>query len=311
MRRLMSDGKLKDRFGPLLDSCSDSMRVIGELKGISMRGEKAPEALAVAIESDEMLCQQFLRMANSALYAEYPGKAETVAQAISLLGLMMTEEFVTSIAVFNSVNALEDHGIFDARAFCSRAVFCGTAARNLARSAFYHAPEEAFIAGLIHDSGKAFLLASISNDDGSQTEIADAGLKGLEAEADVFGFDHCDVGRFIAEEWNLSPKISAILSEHHRKKLGPGERCEFQLLDLIYVAGRIFEDRVSDSDISDSNRTDTSISLKQEAESLLGISGGDLETVVDESLSMAVQMADCLDLKFGIGERIRRSIKSL
>ncbi len=302
----MAGDRLTAKFGPLLDSCSDSMRVIDELKAVSIRGDKAPDALAVAIESDEILCQQFLRMANSALYAEYPGKAETVAQAISLLGLMMTEEFVTSIAVFNSVNTLEGRGMFDARAFCSRAVFCGTAARNLARSAFYHAPEEAFVAGLIHDSGKAFLLASIEDDDGFRADIANTGLKGLDTEAELLGFDHCDVGRFIAEQWNLSPKISAILSEHHRKTLGHDECCESPLLDLIYVAGRVFEDRALNSGTADSP-----IPLQQEAENLLRISSTDLGTVVNESVSMAVQMSDCLDLRYGIGELIKKYIKSL
>lgn len=295
----MNRNVLKERFVPLLDECSDSLLVINKLNQITAQGDLTSDARARAIESDEILAQQFLRVVNSALYAEFPGKAETVTQAISLLGLTMTEEFVTSIAVFNSIHLLSGKGIFDFHSFCGRAVFCGTAARNLAKCSYYHAPEEAFVAGLIHDSGKAFILASISEGSTRRRELANPGLDGLQAERDTFGFDHCDVGQFIAEYWKLSPKIRAILSDHHRDGLGVDERCDAQIIDLIYIACRIFEERTKNDP-----HKDTMLSLQEETEQLLDISPSDLSAVIDESVSMSVQMADCIDLKCRFGEKI-------
>ncbi|MFH1144570.1 MAG: HDOD domain-containing protein [Candidatus Eisenbacteria bacterium] len=94
-------------------------------------------------------------------------------------------------------------------------------ARSLAVDRRTADPEEAMLAGLIHDAGRLVLnllmpehyepvMRSIYNREGASTEI----------ERRAFGFDHALVGRLVLEKWNFPDDLIRAVERHHEDLAG-------------------------------------------------------------------------------------------
>jgi len=80
--------------------------------------------------------------------------------------------------------------------------------------------EEAFVAGLLHDTGKLVLA---SNFPAGYKQVLSAGGMGspavLSAEEDTFGANHAEVGAYLFGLWGLpTPVIEAVALHHHPRK---------------------------------------------------------------------------------------------
>jgi putative nucleotidyltransferase with HDIG domain len=96
------------------------------------------------------------------------------------------------------------------------------AARLLAERTRYENPEEAFLAGLMHDLGKPVMLANI---DEPYTLILNDVYRGVatfhEAEMQEFGFSHQHVGALVAEKWKFPPQLCEAIGHHHTPLSAP------------------------------------------------------------------------------------------
>ena len=102
--------------------------------------------------------------------------------------------------------------------FWSHSICVGVTAKSLADHKRIPAviQEEYFISGLLHDLGKIPLSDCFSEEYEKVLYLANqqnADL--LLAESSIFGFNHCDTGRMIAEKWKLSDSILNTLAYHH------------------------------------------------------------------------------------------------
>lgn len=107
-------------------------------------------------------------------------------------------------------------------------------ARKLAVASAYPHPEEAHVAGLLHNLG-AFLLfyhapaeysALIGRSIQERIDIE-------KLELDTFGVTHSALGGTYAEKWSFPPALSLAVKSHHRNY---GPRTQTALLDCLTVA---------------------------------------------------------------------------
>jgi len=74
----------------------------------------------------------------------------------------------------------------------------------------------AYTAGLLHDIGR---LALIASQPAQYVKLLLAAEENpcdvLERERQVFGVDHCEAGRWMAEAWKLPKEFAAVTSRHH------------------------------------------------------------------------------------------------
>jgi HD-like signal output (HDOD) protein len=79
--------------------------------------------------------------------------------------------------------------------------------------------EEFFIAGLLHDIGKVVLEHNLPDKYHQVIEkIEIEGYSFIEAEVEIIGLNHSQVGQMLAEKWHFSQAIEQVILHHHSPK---------------------------------------------------------------------------------------------
>src|SRR5690606_35233625 len=119
------------------------------------------------------------------------------------------------------------------RQFWEHSLYTGVVARVLARH--HRAPntERFFVSGLLHDIGSLVLYHQRPEQSRAALERARAGQPLHQAEQEIFGFDHSDVGAELMQAWNLPGPFIEAARHHHR----PAQAGQFPLeTALVHLA---------------------------------------------------------------------------
>jgi putative nucleotidyltransferase with HDIG domain len=169
--------------------------------------------LEMAISRDPALTAQLLKISNSALYGQR-GSVATLRRAIAVMGLSTLRSAVVAAStesLFRSKNSR-----FQDRILWEHSLAVALASRLVAHAARYPAGDEAFTAGLLHDIGKVVLDANFGDEYRTVLEhVYNEGATFVEAERDIFGFDHAEVGAVVVDKWNLAPHLRDAVRDHH------------------------------------------------------------------------------------------------
>lgn len=186
---------------------------------ISVVGDPASSARQIArlVSTDQALTAKILKVANSSFYG-FSREIATVQLAIVVLGIEMVKNIGLSVAVLKRFSEGKEHRLFDRQRFWAHAIGCGVAARMLAlKFKERRIADEAFVAGVLHDIGKLILIEYFYEEFSEALEKADAeGLSIVDAEEQVLGVSHADVGAWLAEKWNLPAHLVHAIAYHHR-----------------------------------------------------------------------------------------------
>jgi putative nucleotidyltransferase with HDIG domain len=172
-------------------------------------------SLARLIYTDQALTARILKLANSAYYG-FPREISTVKMAIVVLGFNTVKEMGLSLSVFEVFKGVDNDTTFDISRFWQHSIGCGSAARMLGRRLNYHLTGEAFVAGLLHDIGKIIFRQYLSKEFMTIINRVSKGEVDLdEAEMNIIGTTHSQVGAWLAEKWNLPRIIVDGIAFHH------------------------------------------------------------------------------------------------
>lgn len=175
----------------------------------------SPRQIGALIERDAGLASKLLKSANSAYYGA-PGKIKTVTQAISVMGLSAVRSIVMGQAYQQMSSVRGASKRFDRLAFWQHSLATASAARVLAKLKGWRDPEEAFLAGLLHDSGRLVMDKFLPNEFDQILSIAlERAIPLLDAEREVLGYTHVEVGELLGAEWNLPESIREVIRRHH------------------------------------------------------------------------------------------------
>jgi HD superfamily phosphohydrolase YqeK len=126
---------------------------------------------------------------------------------------------VRSIATCLSVQSLFDERkatrTVDLSAFWSHSLLVAELSRSLATATGYHRPDEAYLAGLLHDVGELLLLSALGEPYLQVLAVCSGEAALAEMETENFGVHHGEVGTWLADQWHLdSPFADGILFHH-------------------------------------------------------------------------------------------------
>jgi HD-like signal output (HDOD) protein len=214
--------------------------VLLRLNEVMTNPETSAADVAKIVAVDPAVSTNILRIVNSAYYG-LQVRVSSVSLAISIMGFNMTRKVALKAAVFTSFGKRREKiQHFDPSAFWKHAVFAGVAARAIASTSPVFAdmhPEDAYIAGLLHDIGKIILMEKMAPRYLAMLRKAvQTGRPETDAELEDFGFTHADVGSVLAIRWSLPEDLAIAIRYHHAPGRDPFHR---SLSSLIHLADQL------------------------------------------------------------------------
>ena len=190
------------------------------------------KALSDILETDQAMAARVLRLANSAYYG-LAGKVSSVQHASVLLGYKTVGEIVSMAGSSTLLgNSLEGYKL-DSGDLWQHSLAVALASKIIAKKVKPDLENDAFAAGLIHDSGKIVLDKYLLE----RQSLFETFMKGgettfLEAEKSILGFDHSELAAQMCESWKIPNILTNAICYHHN----PSRSKDSTLAYIVHVA---------------------------------------------------------------------------
>lgn len=169
--------------------------------------------LAALISKDAGMTGKLLAVANSSAYHRSTRSAN-LEQSLVALGTDMIKTLVISDSVFQTFNSFPHSNSTDLRAFWKNSLSAAVLGREVARALDYAHPEEAYLAGLLHNVGRLALLAAAPKEYGFNfTARDDEDLCAVEQR--TLQITHTEAGAWLVERWQLDSFMADAVLYHH------------------------------------------------------------------------------------------------
>ncbi len=172
--------------------------------------------IARIVEADASLTLKLLKVANSPLYATRT-EVSSVQQAIVTLGLNRLTNIVLGISIFSRFFFSSQKQAADIiQKFWWHSSCTGMVAKSLAIKLNRFFKENEFIGGLLHDIGKLAMIQYDSQMFRRVIELVETkNMMDVDAEREVFGIDHIEIGKSIVDHWKLPYELASVISGHN------------------------------------------------------------------------------------------------
>lgn len=189
--------------------------VVNEIINLANDSRTSIAHLSSVLLKDSALTKSILKRANSPYYG-FAHKVSTLDFAIVLLGFDVLKETVSSLLVNNALRNMVNV-LFRYEEFWNHSLSCGIIASYLAEKLNQCDPDDAFVAGLLHDIGFVILHQYLNDDTPAHhKDKENQSAKSVEA---VCGVTHAETGNWIAERWQLPAEIAESIRYHHTPEL--------------------------------------------------------------------------------------------
>lgn len=193
------------------------------------------------IEKDPGLTSKFIRLANSAFYG-MPRSVSSVSSAVVILGFNVIRSVVLSASIMKMFSGTENQAI-GKEEFWRHSIATALAAKEIVRhlmSVKLFDPESAFCAGILHDISKLIFNEYVFQDYVETCVFARKNnIPLIDAETQVLGINHAEIGRILADKWALPLDLEYALVHHHN----PAQAGEItDLVAIVHMADIIAHD---------------------------------------------------------------------
>ena len=186
------------------------------------------------VQSDPALATKILKIVNSAFYG-LPSQIASLDRAIVMIGLSTVRNVALATSLSSLVKPGQISDQFEARDLWQHCVAVGVCARMLARAGKRVPPDEALVAGLVHDMGLLVVQQLFPEKVKAVVEQCQSEPQNYCAlEDSVIGADHQTFAGALAAKWKFPVGLrNAVMYHHEPRSLQP----ELQKTPaLVYVA---------------------------------------------------------------------------
>lgn len=180
------------------------------------RDDVSMDELAELVRREPALAARVLTVANSAAF-KTRDELRSLKQCLQVLGVRTLHSIAASIAVREAFAGLAGARAGDFDGFWRHALMVAELAQAIATATEQPNPEEAYLAGLLHDVGELLLLGGLPSSYGpllGEAGGTETALVPLERAA--LQTDHAAVGAWLVDRWQLpSFMADALLFHHH------------------------------------------------------------------------------------------------
>ena len=175
----------------------------------------SPRDLIDVIKHDPIFTLKILRVVNSP-FIGLAREIRSIEQAGVYLGLNTIKNMALNLAAVGALPK-KNKADFDMAGFWLHSLAVGVTARKLAALRRAEPPfEEYFSAGLLHDVGKVVLALHAPDQFTRALALArEQRMHLYQAEQEVLGATHAEIGRMLAERWGLPRTLVSGIALHH------------------------------------------------------------------------------------------------
>ncbi|TPV95531.1 MAG: HDOD domain-containing protein [Myxococcales bacterium FL481] len=205
--------------------------VLAEIVRAAGNPETSIVRLGKLTSHDPAFAAELLRVTNSPLYRR--GAAVTsVMRAVAVLGARGLRNMALCAAARNCVDP-DQLGKFDLGRYWEDSLRRGVASQLLSEKLGIGEPTEAFTTGLLQDLGVLGLILTRPEEAAQwMAAVGDTPASRRQAESELFGMTHDQLGARLAEQWGLPLELAEPLCFHHEPR-----RADPEVNGLCQIAG--------------------------------------------------------------------------
>ncbi len=187
---------------------------------LTARADCAPKELVKVIEHDPVMTMKILKLVNSAFYG-LSRPINSINHGVVFVGINTIKNLALTIAAIGMLPQRNAAG-FDMNQFLMHSLGVAGISKKLA--SVLGVPDkdatDYFIAGLLHDFGKVALAQYKAEEFREALALAADGEMTLaQAEQQVLGVDHAEIGALLAENWTLPMELVDCIRYHHQPEV--------------------------------------------------------------------------------------------
>ncbi len=199
------------------------------------------EQVAEIVQQDPGMTAKLLQLVNSAFFG-ISRRITSPVEAVQFLGVGRLRSLVLSLHVFSCFDESKLGG-FSIETVWSHSISTGVVAQKIARQEKVDraTTDEIFVASVLHDIGKVMLASSMPERYCAAVRLRDGGEHTMvQAEREIFGASHCEVGAYLLGLWGLPGSIVEAIALHHEPERSG--LAVFSPLSVVHAANVIEKD---------------------------------------------------------------------
>ncbi len=195
-----------------IDKLPSLSNVIGEFLELTKKEYISARDFERVICKDQALVSRMLKLANSSLYGKSK-KINSITEAVVMIGMDNVKKIVYAVSSEGLIRRDFKNYLYPNKGFWLHSMGVAIASRvlNEKTKSPVLGDEMAFVAGLIHDSGKLIIDEFLDTSLGPH-------LVTLREEVEAVGIDHSQLGNRIMKAWNIPDKITEAVKYHHNPR---------------------------------------------------------------------------------------------
>jgi len=226
--RALKNAVLQDFMGVL----PSMPQVVLKAQEVMSDPDSSFKELASVIATDQAISVRILKLANSAYYG-LAGKVTSIGHASVLLGMRIFGEIVIMAGTSNMLSKTLKGYRVESEDMWRHSLAVGIGSRLIASRKAPELANDAFVAGLIHDSGKIMLDEHVLKRRKSFEECMKDGQQPFfEVEQRILGFDHSEIGAEVFKSWGIPEILTAAVRYHHY----PSRSQDNDLAHIVHMA---------------------------------------------------------------------------
>lgn len=185
------------------------------------------------ISVDKSLTLRILKLVNSAFYSQ-PQKINTINEAVIILGLSTIRNLTLISTAEDWFFSFNTEKLNYSKKLWEHSFAVAVGAQFLSEYLGRGSPDNCFTAGLLHNIGKVALKYYFHEDLNNILRLAEENhISFVKAEKSLIGYDHTEIGEYLALKWNMPKDITQSIRYHHFP-----EKLEIPsiVIDIVYAS---------------------------------------------------------------------------
>ena len=216
------------------------------LPGIAMRilevvrnEETSLKEIADVLSADPPLSAQVLKLINSPFYGVRT-QITSVPHAVNLLGLNTVKNLALSFSLLRDYRKGKDQN-FDYTNFWKQSLIGAVSSKLIAEKVVPSFGEDAFFLGLIHNIGILALSQCMPKQYSLVLKEKGRTICSYhEAENQILGFNHMEVGEYLIKAWGLPETFFVPIRYHHNPEYLETTNSDIELLTKVLHLSSLF-----------------------------------------------------------------------